>query len=682
MKKSAAFVLVAALSITGFTACEKVPLREHRGQFDLATAHWFENEKTQYLFFSIEGLRTGQAKVSWPAEFELAKGNEEFKKINFAEAVHQHQLVECGEGKICGSFSFKADTAVPRLAIRYRYNAESPLVETVAVPTSQHRANTGSNAQSALIYGVFNGTNSRLQVRVHDNFGSPDSEQIKAYGMTRRFSVESTTLANVSANFDEATADTLAASDAFHFPSRECEPFVRGSAGQPWQFTGSEAWAEHELDPQRPESAACFRIKSLDRGGRLLNEAPALARRNPELGEEALSIRSPLQDALKIPLVFGYCLDRPDSARLTSPLFLEYQRYILGMSMKGGFDACFAIGEEDRFTLEVDRVIKEKLQRARQDATSNRDFFFTVVIHHRFAGEFDKFQEIISEKLAQAIQLESTSMTSPRLVGGFVYDSRAPGAHIAARSPHVVWCPRIEIENSPTGNADANCTPRRAGQVTLGPLNFLIPMGPFPTLDTYVKYVEENGGDRGQSKNPQLAIRSVQTNENSVSDPSGIDLYTFFDGQRLSFNATERLRFCFDRDQDQTLQQLVFKADQVRGSNPILDVNAAQTLANSGRSQSLYVGLRWANPFIGGFTFESPIEGKILSFIPISTSFPNQQKIGDELWSRSNWNLGPLLQKCQRHCDHPYFDEAGVYQLNRKWSREVRCPMPKVVEPE
>jgi hypothetical protein len=298
MMRATRFALLGSLlgSFVALIGCEKVPLREHRGQFDLATAHWFENEKTQYLFFSIEGLRPGQAKLSWPSEFEIAKDGEDFKRINFSEGVHQHQL--------CGSFSFKAETAATRLQIRYRYNTDSPMVETTAVPTSQHRATSGTNSQSALIYGVFNGANSRVQVRVHDNFGTPDSEQIKTYGMTRRFEVSSTALADV------ATLAASAVANPFHFPSSECEPFVAGAPRDTWRFSGLEGWDQKELDPARAESTACFKVKALDRSGRALTEASALARRNPELGTEALSIRSPLEDAMKIPLSFGYCLDR------------------------------------------------------------------------------------------------------------------------------------------------------------------------------------------------------------------------------------------------------------------------------------------------------------------------------------------------------------------------------------
>ena len=35
----------------------------------------------------------------------------------------------------------------------------------------------------------------------------------------------------------------------------------------------------------------------------------------------------------------------------------------------------------------------------------------------------------------------------------------------------------------------------------------------------------------------------------------------------------------------------------------------------------------------------------------------------DLKWSRKEWKVGPLLQKCVRYCDHPAFDEGGVYQL-------------------
>jgi len=60
-----------ALSLM-LTACPKTPLRENRASFDLASSHWFPNEKTQYVFFSVSGLRLAQARLDWPFAFEIS----------------------------------------------------------------------------------------------------------------------------------------------------------------------------------------------------------------------------------------------------------------------------------------------------------------------------------------------------------------------------------------------------------------------------------------------------------------------------------------------------------------------------------------------------------------------------------------------------------------------------------
>ena len=102
---------VFALLVLIFAGCneDKVPLQPHPGQFDMVAGHWFENEQTEYVFFSIQGLRPGQADLSWPAQFELAtpgarvrgldKGADGFGALNFQSTVHRHHLVQCAPGQ-------------------------------------------------------------------------------------------------------------------------------------------------------------------------------------------------------------------------------------------------------------------------------------------------------------------------------------------------------------------------------------------------------------------------------------------------------------------------------------------------------------------------------------------------------------------------------------------------------
>ena len=68
------------------------------------------------------------------------------------------------------------------------------MAETTEVNVSTHPAGANADAQSFLVYGVFNGDNSAVQARVHDNFGTPASDQLAQYGMERDFEVESAQL--------------------------------------------------------------------------------------------------------------------------------------------------------------------------------------------------------------------------------------------------------------------------------------------------------------------------------------------------------------------------------------------------------------------------------------------------------------------------------------------------------
>ena len=115
----------------------------------------------------------------------------------------------------------------------------------------------------------------------------------------------------------------------------------------------------------------------------------------------------------------------------------------------------------------------------------------------------------------------------------------------------------------------------------------------------------------------------------------------------------------------------------------MLTTDEAQTvMAGQIEAPSLDVGLWWESPFFGGFTWDSPLTGKVFGFIPLSKTFRNEQKMGEDKWRNGVWNLTPVLQKCLRHCGHPFFDEAGTYQINTGWNEVPTCPSPKTAEPQ
>lgn len=670
--------------------CHKVPLRENPGTFDVLAAHWFENEKTQYVFFSISGLRPDQAALTWPSRFELkseALKPGEFVPLDLSKGRHKHRLVSCGEGRVCGSFSYEAAVPSKDLAIRYFYHDQSQLHVEAAIPNSAHPAGDSAGSQSALVFGVFSEGNERVQVRVHDNFGTPNDEAVERFGLERVFEISNLRLADVTVEAQGQLRKRTGTDFLFPADAVVDDRSTNGSSAS-LKVTSSEAWISERLSQEAEASAAVFRLRLVDRAGQSVREAWGLARRNPVLQADSVSVRTPMREARKIPLVISYCPDREESSRQTSALFLDYQRFILGLH-KAPIDVCFAVGEEERFARELEGVMTRKIAEARvaarADGEGGRDFFFTVIVNHRLSPVIVHFHREIVAQLAQFVRAER-ALVSPRLVGAFVYDSdalesRGLQGSSAALQSSIVWCPRIDLSKGRDGgqSADVNCASYRAGEVDLGPLNFLIPMGPFPTLDTYVEYVQKHG-DKGLSKNPNFVVKAIQTNPNSVVLDDAT--HTFFDGERVTLLPGEGLRFCRDRDPTAMLGSVSLKIrDRDTGAETIADVSRAQIATLEGKkSLDVAVGIQWEFPFLGGLTFDTPVRGKVFNLIPIQTSIGNSQKVGDEKWSRETWPVGPILQKCVKYCDHPFFDEAGVYQLKQPWRTGAgRCVSPKPV---
>jgi hypothetical protein len=307
-----------------------------------------------------------------------------------------------------------------------------------------------------------------------------------------------------------------------------------------------------------------------------------------------------------------------------------------------------------------------------------------LAVNHRLAPIVSRFHQILAEKLNRKVA-EERAMHSPRLVGAFVYDSSPAEERGVNLQAGVIWCPRLEPKGEgkgePVSPTAANCIGFRGGKADFGLFNFVIPMGPFPTLDAYENHVRELG-DRGWSRNPELSFQSVLTDVNSVNLPD--QTVTFFDGERLTLQKGEGLRVCRERDEEGILDNLMFRVTVEGGEAPMLrSPNDLQGFARSVAAKTnLEVGIGWEQPFWGGLSFEIPVEGKVLSVIPLNFSARERQKMGDGKWQRSLWPVGALLQKCTKYCDHPYFDEAGVYQVSSTWRGSwTACPRPRYPEP-
>lgn len=653
----------------------KVPLNYSPREIELVASHWYENEKVTYLFFKIRGAAKIDSLdlMEWTlVDSESSEQQSLYQPFRPESAVHEHRLVPCAQD-LCGSFSVYSKQAPRKARMRLKYHAKSLLFAESETVVNSHSDDGTSNSFSQLLFGTFDALNTHLQIHTLANFGTPLNGEISSYGLTRRLRING----GAAYHWTKTTLDQqrrLLRTPTL-FSQTPCDQWAekdpRLQISNHWDFTTrSESlplWIPISLTSANEAPGVCFRAEFLDQKGQTLTSGVLIGRKNPEVLALPLKIKTPLQPARSIPIILSYCEKQgAETPAMTSILFLEYQKFIL-QAQGQSTDLCFNVGQEETFEGKLKGLLADKLRKAKASAVSQRDFIFTVILNHRQNSEFQGFQEIVASQLHLLIESERLKQ-SPRLVGAFVYDSDAHFQTPQLAHQNIIWCPQMPLQPSSATNerfdAGINCLVNDAEMLKSSLLNFLIPMGPFPSLTTYENYWNQYG-DKGFIRDPQFEVKSVTVNALTVQDLK--ERTTFFESETLHLEPSEGLRLCFENDfKNSLLPHLRFRS--LQESDKILTANELiPYTAESALGISLQLGIFWEYAFYGGIRYNTPVSGSVLGLIPFEKSFKSYTILGDQKWQLSEWNLNNYFQKCQRFCDHPFFDEAGIYQLNERW---------------
>lgn len=213
----------------------------------------------------------------------------------------------------------------------------------------------------------------------------------------------------------------------------------------------------------------------------------------------------------------------------------------------------------------------------------------------------------------------------------------------------------------------------QSGGVDFNIISAVAPLGPFPNLSSYEDYVGQYG-TRGLVQSPDVEFRSVQTNGNSEQINS--ETVTFFDNERISIGPGEAVRICFEKDESGFLSSFKFK----NGTSLYRPAEAHEKWLSKESSGVYQIGLTWKFPFLGSVKYDVEGRGEIIGFIPISGTGSMEKTLGDKKWKLDRWDVGSYLQRCERFCDHPYFDESGTYQVDFSWQEAMneKCLAPVV----
>ena len=155
---------------------------------------------------------------------------------------------------------------------------------------------------------------------------------------------------------------------------------------------------------------------------------------------------------------------------------------------------------------------------------------------------------------------------------------------------------------------------------------------------------------------------------------------TYFENERYIISPGEYARTCPE------LVDLDYLSFRVRPGNyaselPSLFLYEIDSLWLSDDSANSYrIGISWEFPFVATINYSTSLTGKVATAIPFQRKISGYEQLGEPKWLRDSWDFGRYVQHCRKHCNNPFFDEAGTYQISTPWRGFIgeRCPSPRI----
>ena len=417
--------LWCAMAVTCMSGCNiadvvRVPVVDVGAEFTLADATWFEEEETLFIFYRVsarEGLSSNSVvELQYRTDDEV----QEFVPLDALTPVHIHSPVVCGQQGFCGSFSVHVPSVPRCVGIRLRYHREGELVLNANV--SYHVVATGRahENRSALVYGVFNEENTRVQWRLRHKFPEIRNQEATALGLMRRFEVEQ----SVYGALDDRTifAENPYGYGAFRacptaFEPHPHDPVVTSARAK---FDASEM----EIDSY-PSPYVCANARVFDALGPYVKTA--IAQKNPQTRPAFGALQTPIRDAVPVPFFLKVCEDS------TSTLHQEMQMQRLFLSPADV--VCIDDWNTADFPNRLATRLSAEIDSVRQ---MGEDMVLTIALNRPAANE------AIAARVERALEFvvaPEIEQSSPRVAGAFIYDTAAYSIRSSDVARVTLWCP-------------------------------------------------------------------------------------------------------------------------------------------------------------------------------------------------------------------------------------------------
>jgi hypothetical protein len=656
----------------------RVPLVAVNAGFDLADAVWFEEERTLFVFWRFaadQGLGpTSRIEIG----IVTASGERPILPVADYTPVHRHVGVDCGVRGRCGSVSIALDEEPLAVPIQLRWHEEGQLVLGQDADLTIVRAGRPWLQRSAVVYGVFDGDNARVQWRLRHQFPNLGNHDVEALGLRRSFVVRDPRVGDLDdlarAGFvDNPWGYALFASCPAEFVVHDEGPLSTDDRAIFSTVPVDDALVTRQV--------VCADADVTDATGTFTTTA--LARRNPDVVPAFPFLRTPVTDARPLRLTLVTC-----NNVVSEPHLQMQQQRLLHDGAVECVDDLDDPGQQGAFTARLTELVE-------RERPAGDDLIFSVVLNRE---DVDEDVAIALEQALNDVLVEERAKTSPRAVGAIVYDSATFPTRIAAAKPYLLWCPGDPGINDLTDFADPDvlnqiyhCAinldvalpidlPEPLDRLTIAQLPLLA------TRRQYLNYVALFGegavgatdkltllAPRRGADARDVALGFTSVEPDNPLDPFPVDprspfgstdLATFFDDEVLTVLPEETLSVCAGEASVHVVVQA--NADEFPQSLDALPARHA-----SDPQPRYLLGLRWDGAFYVRFDYRAVIAGatEVVGLtLPFAPSLPGTVNFREKLWTAASFDLRDELTKCRRFCDHPTFDNAGIYQVLQPFS--------------
>ena len=643
----------------GALSCGKVPIYGVQAGFTLADASWFAEEETLFIFYQVnaeQGLRepsvieikyaTDDERIGWTPIEELPK-------------VHTHLAVDCGIDSLCGSTSLHLPIAPREVEIRLRYHRDGDLALFADTVFNVVGLGEPHSQRSLIVYGVFEETNQRVQWRGRHQFPTVRNERAQALGLRREILIQ---------NQSYGTVGQGQADNPYKYGVECPDTFVASNLPELWTDKRA-AFNNDELPVAASDaSAVCADATVTDAKG--LFTTGAVGRKNPEVRSAFPVLRSPIRDATKIEFFLAPCdevISPPhENMQLQRLLFENQPVYCIDDWQQPGF---------------VDSLVVAMRDAVEAERPAGNDMVLVIGLHQDDLG----VSEAVEEALAQVVPGER-HRSSPRLTGAFVFDSTDHGLTDPDLASATLWCPAtINFDEIPDASVRSCALAPDIPDLELGPFSF----GALPILPTREQYLDFIDTYSKAQAGEVTALTFLAPEFPAISDHVDLDEYgvvTFLNGENFPAEADDAFSYCVPEEPEifvvrsDLMQSPAFANTLLQacyyGLVPydlcaysglgLLPIELLPDWHNLVGESNYEVGLFWDFPFLLRLEYRAVLAGAVsaLGFsVPFGIGSPEESYYGTDLWQKNEFSIKSLTQ-CDRFCDHPTFDSAGVYHIS------------------